>query len=283
MFDVSRLKQKYNPNSPVRSAHVAGAEVLYWDPRADVTRGVGPVRLRLGKRRQNFGDLLGPAVVSALTPVGFELGALSASRRLVTVGSIMHFVREGDLVWGTGVNGFAIGEPHTVKADFRAVRGPESAQVMRSQGADIPDVYGDPGILVGRAFPDLKSVKLDKEVSLVAHMNDIDALRDDANSLGMNLVHPCQPLMTVLRSIAASETVVSTSLHGVIVAEALGKRVIWLSSSTEPEFKYRDYFLGTDRQVPRPVLSLDHIHRAEPLPPVDADTIGKRLETALYL
>src|SRR4051794_38477481 len=54
---------------------------------------------------ENFGDHLSTVIVTKiLADAGFFLGEGHSSReRLLAVGSILHFARNGDHVWGSGV------------------------------------------------------------------------------------------------------------------------------------------------------------------------------------
>jgi hypothetical protein len=95
----------------------------------------------------NFGDELGPAVtlrilqeyfvcanVSAvpvvnLAAVGFPVQRRSNESCLFAVGSIFHFVRSGDHVWGTGINPFRRRkEMHATDIVVHSVRGPLSLE-----------------------------------------------------------------------------------------------------------------------------------------------------------
>jgi pyruvyltransferase len=61
------------------------------------------------------------------------------------------------------------------------------------------------------------------------------------------VVSPRQELWAVVTRIAQSRLVVGSSLHGIIVAEALGIPARAIGSARENTFKYDDYFLGTGR------------------------------------
>lgn len=62
------------------------------------------------------------------------------------------------------------------------------------------------------------------------------------------VVHPTEPWNEVIEKILDSAFVISSSLHGLIIAEAYGipARYVRLSEK-EPLFKYQDYYLGTGR------------------------------------
>ena len=48
---------------------------------------------------------------------------------------------------------------------------------------------------------------------------------------------------------------VSSSLHGIVIAEAYGVPAVLVASSTEPVFKYEDYYAGTGRELPAPAAT----------------------------
>ena len=77
-------------------------------------------------------------------------------------------------------------------------------------------------------------------------------------------VNPLAPLWEVIRHIAQSEFVIASSLHGIIVAEALGVPVRPLGSRAEALFKYDDYALGTGRESLEIVETVDEAITAGP-------------------
>jgi pyruvyltransferase len=164
---------------------------------------------------------------------------------LLTVGSILHFAKDGDIIWGSGRNGRTVkGKHRFTNLDVRMVRGPLTHKFLREMGVHTPELYGDPGLLVGHFFPELYRRKSSKihEVTVIPNMNDPLPL-----ARGLKITKPTGPIMKVLDDISLSKMVISSSLHGIIVAEALGIPVRVLRSSTEPDFKYEDYFRGTGR------------------------------------
>lgn len=66
-------------------------------------------------------------------------------------------------------------------------------------------------------------------------------------------MHVRRDFRDVVDSIANSRAVVSTSLHGLIVAQAYGIPWIWLNVVDEPlwgsEFKFEDFFSTVDRDA----------------------------------
>lgn len=237
-------------------------KVVHWNPRASLGTGRILTRIHVGRRVRNFGDLLGPLIVERMrTSLG--LGApRSRSERLLTVGSIMHLARPGDVVWGTGVNG-KIAQQAFPPLDVRAVRGPLTSERLRRAGAEVPDVYGDPGLLVPHLWTDDEfGIRRGAGGTvLVPNLHDRDRFPADA-------LDPRGDLATCIREIASARLVVSSSLHGVVVAEAYGVPAVLVASPTEPTFKYEDYYRGTGRALPAPAPTWRDGLDAEPAPAI---------------
>lgn len=104
----------------------------------------------------NFGDLLGPLIVSRLmAQLGLDPEAVRPAR-LLTVGSVLHWAQDGDVIWGSGVNGNIPGGQHIARIlDIRAVRGPRTRAFLAGRGFTVPEVYGDPALLLPTVLPEL--------------------------------------------------------------------------------------------------------------------------------
>lgn len=219
-------------------------ELFSWTPER---AGVAGVRRRVGGT-QNFGDALGPLVVrELLRRNGLSPEAAARSARLLSIGSVVHLAMDGDVLWGSGVNGKMSPDRHTYRSlDVRAVRGPLTRHFLQGRGVPAPAVYGDPGLLVGHLWTaeDLRGDEPDHEVTVVPNLNDLAAY---AGTPG--LLRPTAALSTCLRRIAASRLVVGSALHGLVVAEALGIPARLVRSGVEHPLKYEDYYRGTGRQA----------------------------------
>lgn len=217
-----------------------GVDVAAWNPVRRTGRwGRGTP---IARPLRNFGDLLGPFVVRELV-AQLGLGYAATPRRLLSVGSILHFARAGDVVWGSGLNAK---EPDLADGvDVRAVRGPRTGE--RFPG--VP-VTGDPALLLGGLRPELVvPPEARSGIVIVPNLNELAGIRDRGR-----VVNPRAPLEKVLRRIAASELVVGSSLHGLVVAEALGVPARAVRSEAEPALKYEDHYLATGRD-PRDVVA----------------------------
>lgn len=245
MVDVpgTQQEQRRRLREAPALVRVGGVPVAHWNPVRD------------GAPVNNFGDVLGPTIVSRLVARwGLEApepGPADPTRLLVGTGSVLHLAPAGSVVWGTGVNGKKVRESWAVPPglDVRAVRGPWTARLLRERGLEVPEVYGDPGMLLPYAMPELVALRASatEEVLVAPNLNDRSELGEQAAALGLPVLDPVEHLDLVLRRIATSGLVVGTSLHAIVVADALGVPARLVRSEHEPAFKYRDYLAGTGR------------------------------------
>lgn len=180
------------------------------------------------------------------------MGPARRNARLLAVGSILHFAQPGDVIWGAGVNGKQIPQlSFPTEIEVRAVRGPLTREVLMRRGVDVPDVYGDPGLLISRYWED--PVVPERELTVVPNLNDLA----DYERMS-DVVSPLESIETVISAIRGSRFVVGSSLHAIVVAESFGVPCRLLRSKQEPQFKYEDYFLGTGRDGVTLARSVSH-------------------------
>jgi pyruvyltransferase len=201
------------------------------------------------RRYNNFGDLLGPVVVAAVArKAGVSLEHPARSGRLVSVGSVIHLTRPGDVLWGTGVNGQHLAATVPRSLDVRAVRGPRTRSWLCARGINAPDVFGDPVLLLDIARPDLVARQPRHDATVIFNMRDAAHVDWATMPRHVNIVDARAPVEDCLLAIAESRLVVASALHGIIVAEALGVPARAVKPLVEPAFKYHDYFEGTGRE-----------------------------------
>jgi len=222
-------------------------QIFSWNPR----RSTLPPRLArwlpVGRRVNNFGDLIGPLVVRRmLARHGLASAPAQRDCTLFSVGSVLHFAGDGDVIWGSGVNGKMPADSYLFRRlDVRAVRGPLTRDFLRERGAQVPATFGDPALLLPQLAPDLFATtpRDAHPVTIVPNFNDFAAYAG-----GSDVLDPRSPLEACLQRIAGSRLVVGSSLHAIVVAESLGIPARVVASGAEHPFKYEDYYRGTGRQ-----------------------------------
>ncbi|WP_026911201.1 polysaccharide pyruvyl transferase family protein [Patulibacter minatonensis] len=239
-------------------------EIVHWNPRRRVSRFLPR---RIARPVNNFGDLVGPWVVGELLRRrGIAVDSARRPARLVAVGSILHLAADGDVVWGAGINGKVLSlAPGVARLDVRAVRGPRTREFLAGLGHDVPDVYGDPGALVGALWT-APVARDGRDLTVVPNLNDVD--RFPAHPA---MVHPRTDLMSIVAAIAASRLVVGSSLHAIVIAESFGVPARLVRSVAEPAFKYDDYYGGTGRPTYRPATTVEEAVELGGEPPAVLD------------
>ncbi len=196
--------------------------------------------------RRNFGDHLSRVIVTAAAAErGLTLeDEVPAARRLLAIGSVLHDARDGDTIWGSGVNGkIALDQITARRLDVRAVRGPKTAAVLRERGMNVPDVFGDPALLVPHFFGARFPVRPERDYIIVPNLHDLPLIADQDR-----LVSPLWGWNRCVAAIVSARLVIASSLHGLILADAFGVPARFLRlSETEATFKYDDYAQGTGR------------------------------------
>lgn len=102
-------------------------------------------------KTQNAGDHLSRVIVERMLDLYDKQldEKLSKKNKLLAIGSVMHFAKDADTIWGTGINGKVPDNTHKFqKLDVRAVRGPLTKNYLEKKGITCPSVYGDPGLLL---------------------------------------------------------------------------------------------------------------------------------------
>lgn len=200
---------------------------------------------RLVGRRHRFGDLLGAMIVAELAARrGIDL-VRGPTRRLLGAGSILELARAGDVVWGSGSTGVpAPCDSGFSAVDVRAVRGPLSAAWLQDQGAVVPPVFGDPALLVAELWPaNPREMCKRWDYTIVPNRYDARAFRRNAHA-----AMPQWPFVDIRRRILGSQLVVTSSLTGLVVAEAYGIPTRLIRHDGESIFRFEDYYRGTGRE-----------------------------------
>ncbi|WP_198683980.1 polysaccharide pyruvyl transferase family protein [Brachybacterium sp. YJGR34] len=240
----------------LQSVDVAGVEVLHWNPRTPL-----PLRPRrafrwtrhlpLAPRVDNVGDLLGPEVVrQQVRARGLRAADGSSVAPLGAVGSVLHMLPPGAVVWGAGVNGKHRDLELPADLDLRAVRGPLTGRYLTENGRTDPGVYGDPALLLdlgplrGRGAP---GPAAPGERSGVLWIDNLNERRPGVPPPGVRSRSPRERIATLIEAIDRSELVIGSSLHALVLAEVLGVPARGILSEAEPPLKYLDYYEGSGR------------------------------------
>jgi pyruvyltransferase len=198
-------------------------------------------------RSSNFGDALNADIYKLIT--GREPLHSVNSPRIIAEGSLLGEARPKDIVWGTGAMTWGDKLEVDKTTEFLAVRGPLSAEVIRNNGLKSPTIYGDPAQVLPKFYqPGIKKIH---PCGVVPHYVDREKVESWTLPEGMIIVNALETLRFVDK-ILECEKIISSSLHGLIVAEAYGMPAVWVEFSDGVAgngFKFHDYYLSTGRSV----------------------------------
>lgn len=225
--------------------------LFWWKPKR---RLIDKFLFREGKL--NAGDVLSKVIVNKILKNNNKklVDNTFSNHKLLALGSVLHFSESGDTIWGTGRNGKVAESSHTFNTlDVRAVRGPKTRDYLLSKGIACPEIYGDPAILLPTLFEEFSPSQKKRDILVIPHMYEIAMLKTEHQV--------CTPLVEwteFVKEIISSEFIVSSSLHGLIIAEAFGIEAVRLKiSDTENDFKYEDYYCGSGRESHKIAYSVE--------------------------
>ena len=203
----------------------------------------------------NFGDALNPYLVHRLS--GAPPRFVPAGTGVLAIGSIIKFARAKTKVWGSGSP--RLTDRLNAEATYCAVRGPLTRRLVRDSGGTCPEIYGDPALLLPRLYhPRVTKrhalglirhhVHTEEPIQLAPDVTEIDILRCGA-----------EEIEAFIDEVLACSMIVSTSLHGLIVAHAYGIPAVWADFSGAGtriqgnHVKFLDYFASVGIEETAPV------------------------------
>lgn len=205
--------------------------------------------------KSNFGDQITPWLIEMMTgrPAYNTIGLPGAGQAVMAAGSIISAMNRGGMtIWGSGlisplndsrVSVLKRREPRRITA----VRGQFTrAELTEKLGWEVPSTFGDPALLLPSYFKPHLRPEPSKLTALVPHYAHRDLLPATSEHNGYETVDVRKSPEIVVSQIANASSIVSTSLHGLIIAQAYGVPWIWLRISDQglvgDDFKFKDFF-----------------------------------------
>ena len=221
-----------------------------------------PLRLFWYRQVPNFGDAISEAVTAHVSGRAVHWAARDKAE-IYGLGSLMEMIAHNNagpradgsrpFVWGTGCMTDDVPD-FKDNVQVAMVRGPISARIL---GVDF-DGYGDPGLLIADALGETPE-RTDR-IALVPHLQKrAQAVWAElaAEQPRIKVIDVTQPdPLQVVREIASCAYVISSSLHGMIVADAFGIPNIWKNphgNHPDPRLKFYDYAASVGRVLPEPL------------------------------
>lgn len=251
-----------------------------------------------GIKHRNWGDDLNYYLISVIVkrPVifyqNFWLGRKLKLTNYLCIGTLLDAVNYSNkqtIVWGSGVSGQE--RSFVTPQKICSVRGYKTKEFLKRYGIECPNIVGDPALLLPKYYTP-KSKEKRYKLGLIPHITDLDhqvvqEIRENhPEVLIIDLAH-YKKWTNVIDEICSCETIVSSSLHGLIASDAYGVPNCWIKLGDNVcggiNLKFLDYFssVGRTEQNPWIVGSIDDLMKAKDSlrqwkkPIIDTDSILK--------
>lgn len=214
-----------------------------------------------GPVSENWGDKLNPVLVKLVS----GRRAIPRPEVLNLAGRPVHYVIGSGLgavtdpkavIWGTGFLRYDQ-VPLVRPKKIAAVRGPLSRQKYLDAGIDCTDLYGDPALLYPLFYKPSPPKKY--TLGVIPHFREkqLPVFRALAEQPGVKIIDIQGGLEEVVDGALACDVIASSSLHGLIIADAYKIPSVWIRASQLPKgdyFKFRDYFMSVGRSQLDPLM-----------------------------
>lgn len=191
---------------------------------------------------KNFGDLITPYLLDYFN-IKYEYS--ENDYEAICTGSIAFYAKKNTLVLGSGV--IRPEDAIEPKANWKWVRGPLSRNRILAEGGVCPEIYGDPALLLPLLCSESKK---QYDIGIVPHY--VDLLQVQREYPGYHIISPLNPdPLEVIKEITKCRYILSSSLHGIIVAHAYDIPAAWTPFSNKlrgGDFKFKDYYLSVNLQ-----------------------------------
>ena len=203
----------------------------------------------------NFGDELSKFIISSLInkdKYNLFFNKQYTRINIIGIGSYIHMAKNNSYIFGSGVrtkNNIEGGHKYN-NLNVCAVRGPLTKQFLEEKGIYVPDVFGDPSLLLPRFYTPVINYSLKNKIGLVPHKSNYSKYLNCIDVNKFYLINPSDQWETVINNICSCKCIISSSLHGLICSDAYNIPNLWLDEFKllEGDFKFKDYFQSQKRE-----------------------------------
>lgn len=203
-------------------------------------------------RSLNFGDALNPYLSYKMWGLPCKkIKEGSDEYHVMMIGSILNEANSNTIVAGAGF----IKEESSLKKfpKILSVRGRKTLNKLQSLGFDVSNIEtGDPSILIPDYFQPSVEVKKYK-IGIVPHIVDTENVNSIFGNiegvkvidLRLKSLDSPEEIEKIIEEIYSCERIISSSLHGLIIAHAYGIPGAWCEFSDGVignGFKFKDYY-----------------------------------------
>ena len=215
----------------------------------------------------NFGDQLNPYLIEKITGKKPENRPPSPEyTTLLGIGSVLGLFPEQlkyCIIWGSGFGKRPLRIKMLIKRikiavpkKICAVRGPLTRNVFLKHKISCPEIYGDPALLMPHFFD--PKIPQKYEIGIIPHYIDINHPWVQENrGNGILIIDIRQDVESFIEKVISCKKVISSSLHGLIIADAYKVPSVWIilnRNLQKQSFKFHDYFYSLKQYGEKPAI-----------------------------
>lgn len=205
----------------------------------------------------NFGDEISKVIVENLINKNkYELvyNQNNIEKNLICIGSYLHAAKNNYYIYGTGIrtNPPIEGNHGYTNLNVSSVRGPITYNFLKNKNINCPVIYGDPGLLLKYFYNPKMIDNLENKIAFIPHKSNYRKYLTN-NSYDKDkfyLINPRQNWKDVVDQLYSCKYVISSSLHGLILADTYNKPNVMIKEYelAEGELKFKDYYISQKRK-----------------------------------
>lgn len=225
-------------------------KLFYWDKNFD------------GK--YNVGDILSKYIVEKMSGKKVIHCPKNSPEKLCAIGSIISSatLESGGIFWGSGSHAKSV-DFFASNPKFLAVRGPLTRKMLLDTGYQCPDIYGDPALLLPE-FYHKPAISPKYKLGVIGHWRHREKLDCKDGVLFIDILRKEDEITSFIDEICSCEKILSSSLHGIIIANAYGVPARWFMMENfplegNPYKKFHDYFMSVDMPIQKPLMLKEHV------------------------
>jgi pyruvyltransferase len=204
----------------------------------------------------NFGDDLNPELLAHFLGRPVYRHKSQNSPHILGVGSILERANPQSIVIGSGF----------IRGDSKLAAAPLAVFTVRGEltknklGVEEDILLGDPGMLM----PSLLNIPHAPvcDLAIVPHVDSYQFYLKQFGS-ACKVIDPSGSVRQVVSDIASAEVILSQSLHGLVMADAMNIPNLWLAPHQNMlggEFKFHDYY-STCKEKKSPISTPLHLKK----------------------
>ena len=249
--------------------------------------GVAVPPLHKGKS-YNWGDdvsIVLSEILSHKKVIPYKFSFIHSTNYLCIGSIIQWYSNSKSIIWGAGLLYYSINinKPRKVLA----VRGPLTRQCLLDNDIQCPEIYGDPALLFPLFYQPKTSIRK-YQLGIICHYSELKKREipkplsvSEKEILFIN-ISQYSKWTDFIDQICSCQCIISSSLHGIIIADAYKVPNIWTSfsnnKSKDNEFKFQDYFLSVNKTNERIALYDDLRYQQELIEYIKNKWVGPQID-----